>query len=45
MYIYKTYSDEFDLYGWKIYRLLVEKNKNPPYSDYNNCVSIAFVVE
>ena len=45
MYIKKSYSDEFDLYGWKIYRPLVEKNKNPPNSDYNNCVSIVFVVE
>ena len=45
MYIKKTYSDEFDLYGWKIYRPLVEKNKNPPNSDYNNCVSITFVAE
>lgn len=40
----KTYIDKLHLYGWEIYRPIIEKNKVPSYSQYENCIKIIFTV-
>ena len=44
IYNKKVYTDKLDLYGWKIYRPLIEKHKAPSYSQYENCIKIIFTV-